>query len=105
MLIDFFNDISNHLNGHCAVDDINKIRAHLNHKIVEAKKRAANNLKLSNISEMGEFISVTLPSFKKKKSTTQNIIFVLNNNLDINLSCNDRLIQSFSTIAIGLTYR
>ena len=47
------------------MDDINKIRVHLKNKIVEAKKRAADNLKLSNIKGTGELISFTLPSSKK----------------------------------------
>ena len=68
MLIDVFKEMTNHLEGHCTVDDINEIRAYLNNKIVEAKKRAVDNLKLSNIEGTGEFISLTLPSSKKKKT-------------------------------------
>ena len=84
MLIDVLKEITNYLEGRCTVNEINEIRAYLNHKIAEAKKRAADNLNLSSIEETGEFISVTLPSSKKKKLTAQNIINVLNNNLDIN---------------------
>ena len=68
MLIDSFKEMTNHLEGHCTVDDINEIRECLNNKIVEAKKRAADNLNLSSIEEIGEFIFVTLPSSKKKKT-------------------------------------
>ena len=52
--------MTNHLEGHCTVNDVNQIRAYLNNKIIEAKKKAADNLKLSNIEGSGEFISVTL---------------------------------------------
>ena len=38
MLIDVVKEMTNHLEGHCTVDDINEIRAYLNIKIVEAKK-------------------------------------------------------------------
>ena len=60
-------------------------------------------MNLSNIEETGEFISVTLPSSKKKKPTAQSIINVLNY-LDIEPSGNERLNQSFNTITIDLTY-
>ena len=30
MLIDVFKEMTNHLEGHCTVDDINEIRAYLN---------------------------------------------------------------------------
>ena len=65
MLIDIFKEMTNHLEGHCAVDSINEIRVYLNNKIVEEKKRAADNLKLSNIEQTDEFISVTLPLSKR----------------------------------------
>ena len=68
MLIDIFKEITNHLKGHCITDNIYEIRAYLNNKIVEAKQRAADNLKLSSIEGTREFISVTLPSSKKKKT-------------------------------------
>ena len=68
MLIDVFKEMTNHLEGHCTVDDINEIREYLNNKIVKAKKRAADKLNLSNIEGTGEFISVTLPSSKKIKT-------------------------------------
>ena len=67
MLIDIFKEMINHLEVHCTMDDINKIRRYLNDKIIKVKKRAANNLNLSSIEGTDEFISVTLPSFKKKK--------------------------------------
>ena len=56
MLIYVFKEMTNHLEGHCTVDDMNEIRAYLNNKIVEAKKRAADNLKLFNIEGTGEFL-------------------------------------------------
>ena len=68
MLIDVFKEMTNRLEGHCTVNDINEIRAYLNNKIVEAKKRAADKMNLSNIEGTGEFISVTLP-FSKKINT------------------------------------
>ena len=68
MLIYIFKEMTNHLEGHCTVDDINEIRVNLNNKIVEAKKRVADKLNLSNIEGTGEFISVTLPSSKKLKT-------------------------------------
>ena len=68
MLFDIFKEKTNHLEGHCTVDDINEIRAYLNNKIAKAKKKAADKLKLSNIEDKSEFISVTLPSSKKKKT-------------------------------------
>ena len=43
MLIDFFIEMTNHLEGHCTMDDINEISAYLNFKIVEAKKKAVDN--------------------------------------------------------------
>ena len=60
-LIDVLKEMTNHLEGHCTVNNINKIREYLNNKIVKAKKREAHNLNLSNIEGIGEFISVTLP--------------------------------------------
>ena len=68
MLIDVFKEMSNHVEGQCRLDNINEIRAYLNDKIVEAKKRAADKLNLSNIEGTGEFISVTLPSSKINKT-------------------------------------
>ena len=59
IIIDIFKEMTHHLEGHCTVDDINEIRAYLNNNIVEAKK-AADNLKLSNIEGTVEFILVTL---------------------------------------------
>ena len=38
MPIDIFKEMTNRLEGHCTVDDINKISACLNNKIFEAKK-------------------------------------------------------------------
>ena len=35
ILIDIFKDMTNHLEYHCTVDDINEIRAYMNNKIVE----------------------------------------------------------------------
>ena len=49
MLIEIFNEMTNHLEGYCTVNDTNEIRAYVNNKIVKAKKRAADNLKLFNI--------------------------------------------------------
>ena len=82
---------------------INEIRIYLNDKIVEATKREADNSNLSSIQGTCEFISVTLPSSKKKKLTAQSIINFLINYLDKKSSCNERLNQSFNTIEIGLT--
>ena len=62
MFIDVFKKMTNQLEGHCTVDDINEIMADLNNKLVEEKKPAADNLKLSNIEGTGKFISVNLPS-------------------------------------------
>ena len=39
ILIDVFKEMTNHWAGHCAVDDINEIRAYLNNKIVGASNR------------------------------------------------------------------
>ena len=41
MLIDVLKEMGNHLEGHCTMDDINDVRAFLNHKIVEAKKKSS----------------------------------------------------------------
>ena len=101
MLIEIFKEMTNHLEGHYIVDDINEVRAYLNYKNVEAKIRAEDNLNLSNIEEKGEFNSFTLPSSKKKKTYDTNIF---NNYLDLKSSFNYRLNQSFNTIVIGLTY-
>ena len=43
MLIDVLKEMTNHLEGHCTVDDINEIRAYLNNKIVKAKKEQQIN--------------------------------------------------------------
>ena len=84
MLIDIFKEMTSHLEDHCIMDDMSEIRVYVSYKIGEAKKRAADNLNLSNIEGTGEFVSVTLPSSKKEKNpTAQNIINVLNNYLDI----------------------
>ena len=77
MLIDVFKEMINHLEDHCTVDDINETRAYLNNKIVKAKNRTADDLNLSNIEEIGEFISVTSPSSKKKKITEQILLIFL----------------------------
>ena len=85
MLIDVFKDMTNHLEDHCTVDDINdinEISAYMNNKIVEAKKRTADKMNLSSIEGTGEFISVTLPSSKKFNPTALSIINYLNNNLN-----------------------
>ena len=58
--------MTNHLEGLCTVDEINEKMAYLNNKIVEAKKRASDKLKSSNVEGTGEFISVTLPTSKNK---------------------------------------
>ena len=44
MLIDVFKEMTNHLEGHCTMDDKDEIREYLNNKIGEAKKRIADNL-------------------------------------------------------------
>ena len=76
MAIDVFKEMTHHLEGHCTVDDINEIRAYLNNKIVEEKKRAANKLNLSATEETGEFISVTLPSSKKIKNSPYKTLLI-----------------------------
>ena len=43
MLIDVFKEMTNHLEGHCAVDAIYEIRAYLNNKIVKTKKEQQIN--------------------------------------------------------------
>ena len=104
MLIDVFKEMTNHLEGHCTVIDINEIRACLNDNIVKTKKRAADELNQSNIEGTGEFISDIFPSTKKLKPTAQSIINDLQNNFYKKSFVDDRLNQSFNTIAIGLTY-
>ena len=59
MLIDVFKKMTNHVEVHCTMDNLNEIRADLNNTIVEAKKRVADTLTLSNIEGTGKFISVT----------------------------------------------
>ena len=38
MLIDLFKEMTNHLEDHCTMDDMNEIRTYLNNKIVKKKK-------------------------------------------------------------------
>ena len=38
MLTYVFKEMTNHLESHCTMDDINEIRKYLNNKIDEAKK-------------------------------------------------------------------
>ena len=68
MLIDVFKELTNHLEGHSTHEHINELRSYLSNQIVEAKKRAADSLKLSNIEDKSEFILVTLSSSKKRKT-------------------------------------
>ena len=70
MRIDIFKEKINHLEGYCTMDDINEIRVYRNYKIIEAKKRATDNLNISSIEERGEFISMTLLFSKIKKTHT-----------------------------------
>ena len=51
MLINVFKEMTNHLEDHCTIDDINEIKAYLNNKIVEEKKQAADNLNLLSYAE------------------------------------------------------
>ena len=39
ILIDVSKELTNHVEGHCIMDDINEIRAYLNNKIIKAKKQ------------------------------------------------------------------
>ena len=65
MLIDVVKEMTNHSESHYTEDDINEIRVYLNIKIVEAKKRSAENLNLSNIEGSGEFIYFSYLTFQK----------------------------------------
>ena len=54
--------MTNHLEGHFTMDDINEICEYLSNKIVEAIKRPADHLNISNNEEEGQIVSVKLPS-------------------------------------------
>ena len=38
MLIDAFRDMTNHLEGHCTIEEINEIRLYLTNKVTKCKK-------------------------------------------------------------------
>ena len=67
MLIDKFKEITNHMEDHCCLEDIMEIRKFFTKKIMESKNKAASILKVSNNND-SKYVSVTLPSSKKRKT-------------------------------------
>ena len=69
MLIDVFKEITNHLEGHCTVDDINEIKAYLNNKIVKAKTKQQIISSYTTLKEKVNLIQ--LPYLLKKNKNSQ----------------------------------
>ena len=55
------------MEDHCCLEDIMEVRGFFTKKIIESKNEAASVLKAS-INDHSEYVSVTLPSSKKRKT-------------------------------------
>ena len=75
MLIDIFKMMKNHIKDHCTMD-INKSCEYLTKKLLK-KKRAVNKLNIFNGEEIGNIISVTLPSSRKKENLWYKTLFII----------------------------
>ena len=67
LLIDTFKEMTNHMEDHCDLEDIMEVRKFFNKKILESKNKAVSVLTDSN-NDDSEYLSVTLPSSKKRKT-------------------------------------
>ena len=67
LLINTFKEMTNHMEDHCCLEDVMELREFFTKKILESKNKAASVLTDSN-NDDSKYISVTLPSFKKRKS-------------------------------------
>ena len=66
MLIDTFKEMTNHMEDHCCLEDIMEVREFFTKKIIESKNKAASVLTDSN-NDDSKYVSVALPSSKKRK--------------------------------------
>ena len=66
MLIDTFKEMTNYMEDHYCLEDIMEVREFFTKKILESKNKAASILTDSN-NDDSEYVSVTLPSSKKRK--------------------------------------
>ena len=57
----------NHIEDHCCLEDIMEVREIFTKKILESKNKAASVLLDSN-NDDSKYVSVTLPSSKKRKT-------------------------------------
>ena len=67
MLNDSFKEMTNHMEDHYCLEDIIEVKEFFTKKIVESKNKAASVLLDSN-NDDSEYVSVTLPSSKKRKT-------------------------------------
>ena len=67
LLIDTSKEITNHTEDHCCLEDVMEVRKFFTKKFIESKNKAASVLTDSN-NDDSEYISVTLPSSKKRKT-------------------------------------
>ena len=67
MLVDAFKELTNHMEGHCSLEDITRVRDFFTDMTVESKNKAASSLKCTKDND-SEYVSVTLPSSKKRKT-------------------------------------
>ena len=67
LLVDAFKEMTNHMEGHCTSEDIMKVRNFFTDMTIESKNKAASVLKYTENND-SEYVSVTLPSSKKRKT-------------------------------------
>ena len=67
LLVDTFKEMTNYMEDHSCLEDIMKLREFFTKKIVESKNKAASVLTDSNNND-SKYVSVTLPSSKKRKT-------------------------------------
>ena len=67
MLFDIFKKMTNLMEDHCCLEGIMEVREFFTKKIIESKNKAASVLSDSN-NDASEYVSVTLPFSKKRKT-------------------------------------
>ena len=72
LLIDTFKEMTNHMEDHCCLENIMKVREFFTKKILESKNKAVSIL-LDSSNDDSEYVSVTLPSSKKRKTHGTNL--------------------------------
>ena len=67
LLVDAFKEMTNHMEGHCSLEDITRVRDFFTDMTIESKNKAASLLNYTD-ENGSEYVSVTLPSSKKRKT-------------------------------------